>query len=349
MSMHGVIITCSWCKGQHHNRAGCSLRKLGIKPNAHSNPNPVVDEDILDDKPVITQETGHPQAVDVQLHDTMLSQMLEEASSRVAPYQPLGPLPDCSYIAANQPVRRPVPPTTATKAIKAALNKRKAAGTKPKDATGKKGKAAGNKIKTVGLQTTSTCLHKATRLAAAHVKSGEAEGRPSTESAAAGGTPDEESLRRELETAIQEEDYARAAALRDELRVLQEDGRSAVLAANTRFCTAFKNGDLVAMHQAWAKGDHVYVVHPSAGRISGYEMVMQSWDMVCDADYEFPLQIDLQDVEVHVRGDVGYVTCLELVRTKGSSSWGKQVATNVFEKVDGKWFMCIHHASHFDE
>ncbi|CAL5056169.1 unnamed protein product [Urochloa decumbens] len=199
-----------------------------------------------------------------------------------------------------------------------------------------------------GLQTTSTCPHKVTRLTAAHVKSGEAEGHPSTESTSA-GTPDEESLRHELETAIQEEDYAHAASLRDELRLLQEDGRSAVLAANTRFYTAFKNGDLVAMHQAWAKGDHVYVVHPSAGRISGYEMVMQSWEMVCDADYEFPLQIDLQDVEVHIRGNVGYVTCLELVRTKGSSSWGKQVATNVFEKVDGKWFMCIHHASHFDE
>jgi len=55
MSRHGVIITCSWCKGQHHNRAGCSLRKLGIKPNAHSNPNPVVDKEILDDEPVITQ------------------------------------------------------------------------------------------------------------------------------------------------------------------------------------------------------------------------------------------------------------------------------------------------------
>jgi ketosteroid isomerase-like protein len=90
-------------------------------------------------------------------------------------------------------------------------------------------------------------------------------------------------------------------------------------------------------------------VHPSAGRISGYEMVMQSWEMVCDAGYEFPLQIDLRDVEVRVRGGVGYVTCLEMVRTKGSTSWGKQLATNVFEKVDGEWLMCVHHASHFDE
>nr|CAB3448163.1 unnamed protein product [Digitaria exilis] len=207
-------------------------------------------------------------------------------------------------------------------------------------------------VNSAGLQMTRTCPHQTTtRLTAARVKSGEAEGHPSTVSATttAAGTADEDSLRRELETAIKDEDYARAAALRDALRVLQEDGRSAVLAANARFYAAFKDGDLVAMHQAWAKGDHVYVVHPSAGRISGYEMVMQSWEMVCDADYEFPLQIDLQDVEVHVRGEVGYVTCLELVRTKGSSSWGKQVATNVFEKVDGKWFMCAHHASHFDE
>lgn len=204
-----------------------------------------------------------------------------------------------------------------------------------------------------GLRTASTCRHRhrgTTRLTTAHVKSGEAEGRPSTEESATGsGGPDEDSLRRELETAIEEEDYARAAALRDELRVLQEDGRAAVLAANARFYAAFKDGDLAAMRRAWARGDHVYVVHPSAGRISGYEMVMQSWEMVCDAGYEFPLQVDLQDVEVRVRGGVGYVTCLEMVRTKGSSSWGKQLATNVFEEVDGEWLMCVHHASHFDE
>ena len=73
-----------------------------------------------------------------------------QASSTIAPHQPLGPLPDCSYIVANQPVPRPVPPTTASKTIKAAMNKRKAAGTKLKGATGKKGKSEGNKTKTVG-------------------------------------------------------------------------------------------------------------------------------------------------------------------------------------------------------
>ncbi|VAI50466.1 unnamed protein product [Triticum turgidum subsp. durum] len=157
-----------------------------------------------------------------------------------------------------------------------------------------------------------------------HVKSGEAaEGSPNadTETATAiAPVVDEETLRHDLEMAIEEEDYGRAARLRDELRHLREDGRSSLLAANTRFYDAFRDGDLAAMHAVWAKGEHVYVVHPSAGRISGYETVMRSWEMVCDADHEFPLRFDLQDVEVHVKGDIGYVTCLEMVKTRGSGS-----------------------------
>lgn len=77
-------------------------------------------------------------------------------------------------------------------------------------------------------------------------------------------------------------------------------------------------------------------------------LYMGSWEFVCGADYEFPLLIDLKNVEVHVRGNLGYVTCMEVVKTKGTS-WGRQVATNVFEKVDGQWYICIHHASHMDE
>ncbi|KAE8806541.1 hypothetical protein D1007_17357 [Hordeum vulgare] len=189
-----------------------------------------------------------------------------------------------------------------------------------------------------------------------HVKSGEAaEGSPNADANTDTTTAtvtfvDEETLRHDLETAIEEEDYASAARLRDKLRHLREDGRSSLLAANARFYDAFRDGDLAAMHAVWAKGEHVYVVHPSAGRITGYETVMRSWEMVCDADHEFPLRLDLQDVEVHVKGDVGYVTCLEMVKTRGSGgSWGKQIATNVFEKVAGEWLMCVHHASHLDD
>ncbi|KAK3226247.1 hypothetical protein Dsin_006109 [Dipteronia sinensis] len=157
---------------------------------------------------------------------------------------------------------------------------------------------------------------------------------------------DEEILKRELQIAIEEENYAQAAKIRDSIRLLDEDTKTAVLAANARFYDSFKNGDLAAMQNLWAKGDNVCCVHPGASGISGYDDVMESWEVVW-MNYEFPLAISLKDIRVHVRGNVGYVTCIELVRTRGGS-WGGQFAINVFEKIDDQWFIFIHQASPID-
>jgi hypothetical protein len=40
LSKHGVIITCSWCKGENHTSVGCALKKLGIRPSDHRNTAP---------------------------------------------------------------------------------------------------------------------------------------------------------------------------------------------------------------------------------------------------------------------------------------------------------------------
>ncbi|KAF8024426.1 hypothetical protein BT93_F1569 [Corymbia citriodora subsp. variegata] len=157
---------------------------------------------------------------------------------------------------------------------------------------------------------------------------------------------DQQILEQELQVAIKEENYAKAAKLRDTLRSIQEDSKASVLAANAEFYRSFKNGDLSAMQAIWSKGDHVCCVHPGALGISGYESVMDSWIHVW-GNYEFPLEIELREVRVHVRGNLGYVTCVELVKTKGSS-WGGQFVTNVFERSDGQWFICVHHASPVD-
>ncbi|KAK4765899.1 hypothetical protein SAY87_007541 [Trapa incisa] len=153
-------------------------------------------------------------------------------------------------------------------------------------------------------------------------------------------------LEQELESAIAEENYAKAAKIRDDIKNLNEDIQASVLAANARFYNSFRNGDITAMQTVWSRGDNVSCVHPGSLGICGYESVIESWNLVW-ANYEFPLEIELRDLRVHVRGDFGYVTCVELVKTKGSS-WGGQFVTNVFEKVDGQWFICIHHASSFD-
>lgn len=174
------------------------------------------------------------------------------------------------------------------------------------------------------------------------VKSEDSEGTLSGESI----ITNEQTLERELEIAIEEENYSKAAKIRDSLRLLQEDSKASVLATNARFYNAFRIGDLAAMQALWSKGENVCVVHPGVSGISGYDLVMGSWEFVW-ADYEFPLKIEIKDVQVHVRGDVGYVTCIEMVKTKGSS-WGRQFATNIFEKIDGHWHICVHHASYVD-
>lgn len=156
----------------------------------------------------------------------------------------------------------------------------------------------------------------------------------------------EQTLERKLQIAIEEENYAQAAKIRDSLRLLQEDSKASVLAANAGFYNSFRNGDLASMQALWSKGDHVCVVHPGVSGISSHDLVMGSWEFVW-ADYDFPLEIEIKDLQVHVRGDVGYVTCIEMVKTKGSS-WGRQFATNVFERIDGQWFMSVHHASYVD-
>ena len=53
-----------------------------------------------------------------------------------------GPLPDCSFIATNQPIPRPAPLTTTTKRVKD-IAKRKRAGKNTKEQAVKKTKASG--------------------------------------------------------------------------------------------------------------------------------------------------------------------------------------------------------------
>ncbi|KAK7390436.1 hypothetical protein VNO78_25741 [Psophocarpus tetragonolobus] len=157
---------------------------------------------------------------------------------------------------------------------------------------------------------------------------------------------DEQTLEEELQNAIAEENYAKAAEIRDTLKNLQKDSKTTLFGANSRFYESFRNGDLAAMQTLWAKKDEVCCVHPGLKGISGYDDVIESWNFIW-ANYEFPLQVKLEDIKVHVRGDMGFVTCMEFVKTAGGR-WGGQFVTNLFEKIDGQWFICIHHASPID-
>ncbi|KAK8468616.1 hypothetical protein PHAVU_006G070500 [Phaseolus vulgaris] len=157
---------------------------------------------------------------------------------------------------------------------------------------------------------------------------------------------DEETLEKELQNAIAEENYAEAEIIRDTLKNLQKDSKTAIVEANSRFYEAFKTDDLTLMQTLWVKKDEACCVRSGLKEITGYDDIIESWNSIW-ANYEFPLEIRVEDIEVHVRGNLGSVNCMEFVKTNGGR-WGLQVVTNVFKKIDGQWFICIHHASPVD-
>mmetsp|Transcript_27717 Transcript_27717/g.49490 ORF Transcript_27717/g.49490 Transcript_27717/m.49490 type:complete len:209 (-) Transcript_27717:282-908(-) len=147
-------------------------------------------------------------------------------------------------------------------------------------------------------------------------------------------------LNQRLDEAIAREDYAAAAAIRDDLKQLERVSTLGVEEANAAFYRAFQSGDVKAMGEIWGKGEHVQCVHPWAGCIAGHEEVMESWNIVLSgANFD----ILLKDVRVHASENQGWVTCLEVM--DGEDSRGRLIATNVFEKQNGKWVIIHHHAS----
>eukprot|EP00271_Cylindrocystis_brebissonii_P000718 TRINITY_DN10941_c0_g1_i1.p1 TRINITY_DN10941_c0_g1~~TRINITY_DN10941_c0_g1_i1.p1 ORF type:complete len:305 (-),score=16.62 TRINITY_DN10941_c0_g1_i1:1407-2192(-) len=150
-----------------------------------------------------------------------------------------------------------------------------------------------------------------------------------------------EQLRAQLDHAVKAEDYTRAAQLRDRLQLLLEDNNTAVLSANRQFYRAFATGDTGLMSRLWAKGDHVQCLHPGSYCIAGYDMVMASWDAVLGGMGSS--DIELEDLRVHTGSDLAFVTCIEIIGSPGRK--GRVVATNVFEKEDGEWRICLHHGA----
>lgn len=150
-----------------------------------------------------------------------------------------------------------------------------------------------------------------------------------------------EQLQVELDRAIRLEEYDAAAQIRDRLRLLQEDDEAAVLAQNALFYRAFATADLRLMRRVWVNGDHASCLHPGANCISGYELVMASWEAVLESARDF--RISLEDVHIHTNGSMAVVTCVEVIRAAGSS--GRIAATNIFEKRDNEWRMFVHHGS----
>ncbi|MEM7034642.1 MAG: nuclear transport factor 2 family protein [Chloroflexota bacterium] len=118
-----------------------------------------------------------------------------------------------------------------------------------------------------------------------------------------------------------------------------------ILTVNTKFYQALQQADFDVMATVWAHRDMVECIHPGWDRLQGWDAVADSWDRIFQN--QGPLPIQVTKPVVHWRGEMAWVICYERISIQVGANFqvSQTVATNVFEYIDQRWKMIIHHAS----
>lgn len=126
--------------------------------------------------------------------------------------------------------------------------------------------------------------------------------------------------------------------------------------ANAAFYAAFESRDLDAMAEVWEHSDRIAATHPGWPTLHGWARVAGSWDAIFH-NTAF-IQFVLTDEQVHVAGEVAWVTLDEnILQANTSREGGEDVAelqgarvaaVNVFVFDGGRWRMVVHHGASID-
>jgi ketosteroid isomerase-like protein len=163
-------------------------------------------------------------------------------------------------------------------------------------------------------------------------------------------------LESELYAAVESQDYALASKKKEEIGKLHMDDCGAVLQVNSAFYRAFSEKDYEAMEKIWLKDGSALCIHPSHPPLVGANAVLKSWSKMFDSSANGNFQrnwMDPDNIRLTVKGATAIITCDEQVycrrfvrgKKRQTELVNKLTATNIFRKVDGKWYMVHHHSS----
>lgn len=79
--------------------------------------------------------------------------------------------------------------------------------------------------------------------------------------------------------------------------------------------------------------------------LAGWGPIMESWERIFAGALE--MRFTQESVHVAVTGDLGWVVLVEQITSRhpDGDGGGRVQATNVFERVDGAWWLVHHHGS----
>ncbi|XP_022721578.1 F-box protein SKIP8-like [Durio zibethinus] len=113
----------------------------------------------------------------------------------------------------------------------------------------------------------------------------------------------------------------------------------AIMKVNTEFFNIIRVRSLPAMSRFWLNSDYVKCVHASGELFSGYNAVIQSWQL--EFNWEQGVDFQVRDVRARVLTDMAWVT----MKTYVDMNNGAFNMTNIFEFHHGQWYLVHHHSS----
>jgi ketosteroid isomerase-like protein len=127
----------------------------------------------------------------------------------------------------------------------------------------------------------------------------------------------------------------------------QQSETDAVKAANQAFYKALSARDVGAMQKVWSSDPDIQNIGPRDKAFTvGWDAMKKGFGGLFDA---FPeLKVSMQEPRIKIVVAVAWASGIEQAQRKdktGATSSGVNLATNIFQKQDGRWVMVYHHAS----
>ena len=119
----------------------------------------------------------------------------------------------------------------------------------------------------------------------------------------------------------------------------------AIIQANHAFYQAFESLELERMEALWLREPRIVCIHPGWRRLMGWGPVMESWARIFKSAFE--MKFELGDINVTMNENLAVVVVEENLTQRGydGGTRSQVLSTNVFERVDNKWLMVLHHGS----
>ncbi|MEO1591218.1 MAG: nuclear transport factor 2 family protein [Cyanobacteria bacterium J06632_22] len=120
---------------------------------------------------------------------------------------------------------------------------------------------------------------------------------------------------------------------------------TAVEQANAAFYRAFEKKDLTALTDICSQSIDSLCIHPGRTALKGWPAISASWQKIFQATQYLEIDTDIQSIQV--TGDLAYVVLIENVRQVSGRRQAKarSMATNIFERMGGHWYLVHHHGS----